>query len=253
MTTMNNEDPADPSVHEPRVTGSPAAWLYVEDPFGANEHHWMLDSPESQGCDPREWTPLYTADQMRAAIAAEREAVAAGRERAERVSQATAQRVPARSETGPFAYTGAQLLASQPANDELPEPVARIASLTNHQGGKWYALEPLVSNPLTINTKVYTADQMREAIAAEREQQTKPPKWWTCQTHGDAQPNAWGCPECVREMRSELDALREAIEEAAAERERSHELLQAADHIRAGLEAKLAALSAALAEKEQPQ
>ena len=37
----------------------------------------------------------------------------------------------------------------------------------------------------------------------------------------------------------------------AAERERSHELLQAADHIRAGLEAKLAALSAALAEKER--
>ena len=44
--------------------------------------------------------------------------------------------------------------------------------------------------------------------------------------------------------------MREAI---AAERERSHELLQAADHIRAGLEAKLAALSAALAEKEQPK
>ena len=46
------------------------------------------------------------------------------------------------------------------------------------------------------------------------------------------------------------DQMRAAI---AAERERSHELLQAADHIRAGLEAKLAALSAALAEKEQPQ
>ena len=46
------------------------------------------------------------------------------------------------------------------------------------------------------------------------------------------------------------DQMRKAI---AAERERSHELLQAADHIRAGLEAKLAALSAALAEKEQPK
>ena len=46
------------------------------------------------------------------------------------------------------------------------------------------------------------------------------------------------------------DQMREAV---AAERERSHELLQAADHIRAGLEAKLAALSAALAEKEQPK
>lgn len=46
------------------------------------------------------------------------------------------------------------------------------------------------------------------------------------------------------------DQMREAI---AEERERSHELLQAADHIRAGLEAKLAALSAALAEKDQPK
>lgn len=40
----------------------------------------------------------------------------------------------------------------------------------------------------------------------------------------------------------DAEQMREAI---AAERERSHELLQAADHIRAGLEAKLAALSAA--------
>ena len=36
-----------------------------------------------------------------------------------------------------------------------------------------------------------------------------PPKWWTCKTHGDAMPqNAWGCPECVREMRVELAALK---------------------------------------------
>ena len=87
------------------------------------------------------------------------------------------------------------------AGVELPEPVARIASLTNHQGDQWYALEPLVSYPLKINARVYTADQMREAIAAERE--------------------------------------------------RSHELLQAADHIRAGLEAKLAALRAAVDESER--
>ena len=39
----------------------PRAWLYVEDPWGANEHHFMTDSPESQHCDPRDWTPLYEA------------------------------------------------------------------------------------------------------------------------------------------------------------------------------------------------
>lgn len=57
------------------------------------------------------------------------------------------------------------------------------------------------------------ADQMRETIAAERERQTTPPTWWTCPTHGDAQPNAWGCPECAREMRDELAALRLLVRE----------------------------------------
>ena len=37
----------------------PVAWYYVEDPWGANEWHFMTDSPESQECDPRDWTPLY--------------------------------------------------------------------------------------------------------------------------------------------------------------------------------------------------
>jgi hypothetical protein len=41
-------------------------------------------------------------------------------------------------------------------------------------------------------------DQMRDSRG-------KPaPAWWYCATHGPAQPNAWGCPECVREMRAEL-------------------------------------------------
>jgi hypothetical protein len=38
------------------------------------------------------------------------------------------------------------------------------------------------------------------------------PRWWTCATHGDAMPaNAWGCPECVREMRVEIGQLRHAL------------------------------------------
>jgi hypothetical protein len=40
------------------------------------------------------------------------------------------------------------------------------------------------------------------------------PPWWKCDTHGPATPNAWGCPECVREMRAEiaeLDALRDKL------------------------------------------
>ena len=30
------------------------------------------------------------------------------------------------------------------------------------------------------------------------------PRWWHCDTHGPGSRNAWGCPECVREMREEV-------------------------------------------------
>jgi hypothetical protein len=39
------------------------------------------------------------------------------------------------------------------------------------------------------------------------------PLWWKCDTHGPAKANAWGCPECVREMRGELKALRDVVEQ----------------------------------------
>ena len=113
MTTMNNEDPADPSVHEQRELPEPAAWrVYFPD-----EQREELASSLDELCDD----------------------------------------------------------LTNCAHDE-PEPL-------------------------------YTADQMREAIAAERGRGAKPPKWWTCKTHGDARSNAWGCPECVRELRGEKAVL----------------------------------------------
>jgi hypothetical protein len=33
-----------------------------------------------------------------------------------------------------------------------------------------------------------------------------------CPTHGQQPPNAWGCPECVRELRGELATAREAMQ-----------------------------------------
>lgn len=32
-----------------------------------------------------------------------------------------------------------------------------------------------------------------------------------CRTHGQQPPNAWGCPECVRQLRGELATAREAL------------------------------------------
>ena len=34
-----------------------------------------------------------------------------------------------------------------------------------------------------------------------------PPRWWHCDTHGAGTHTAWGCPECVREMRGEIARL----------------------------------------------
>ena len=33
------------------------------------------------------------------------------------------------------------------------------------------------------------------------------PRWWKCDTHGAARAGAWGCPECVRELRGEKAVL----------------------------------------------
>ena len=74
MTTMNNEDPADPSVHEPRELPEPAAWrVYFPDEqreeFASSLDDLLDDLTNCAHDDPE---PLYTADQMREAIAAER-------------------------------------------------------------------------------------------------------------------------------------------------------------------------------------
>lgn len=37
------------------------------------------------------------------------------------------------------------------------------------------------------------------------------PRWWHCDTHGPGNHTAWGCPECVRELRVEIKALRHAL------------------------------------------
>ena len=35
--------------------------------------------------------------------------------------------------------------------------------------------------------------------------------WKTCKLHGDAKPNVWGCPECLRELREENQRLKDAL------------------------------------------
>jgi hypothetical protein len=36
--------------------------------------------------------------------------------------------------------------------------------------------------------------------------------WKTCPTHGPDKPEAWGCPECVRELREERQRLEPVLQ-----------------------------------------
>ena len=63
MTTMNNEDPADPSVHEPRELPEPAAYLpaYELDRLRSG-HTAMLRSAKFGPSEMDGDVPVYTAD-----------------------------------------------------------------------------------------------------------------------------------------------------------------------------------------------
>lgn len=81
MTTMNNEGPADPSAHEPRVTDAPAeiwlvygelpppvAWVQPDHLQKARMAPFMCRvEPTQRHAD---FVPIYTADQLRTAITA---------------------------------------------------------------------------------------------------------------------------------------------------------------------------------------
>lgn len=82
MTVMDNDDPADPSVHEPHVTGAPdEVWLVYGDLERDDTHANCCASGEVTWCEDAQ----FAADvrYVRADVAAEREraAVAAERER----------------------------------------------------------------------------------------------------------------------------------------------------------------------------
>jgi len=54
------------------------------------------------------------------------------------------------------------------------------------------------------------------------------PRWWHCDTHGPGNYAAWGCPECVREMRGEIAQL---VSERDAQRAKLLPLLGLAQEV----------------------
>jgi hypothetical protein len=84
MTVLNNEDPADPSAHEPRVTGAPEAiWLVYGELEHDDTHANCADSGEVTWCEDAQFPAdvRYTrtdlvAEIEAAAKAAERKSIA---------------------------------------------------------------------------------------------------------------------------------------------------------------------------------
>ena len=64
-------------------------------------------------------------------------------------------------------------------------------------------------------------------------EQSDMPSWWRCDTHGPGTRTAWGCPECVRELRTSI---------ATATRERD-EARVSVDTLRAAIKMAEAALA----------
>lgn len=81
MTVMDNEDPADPSAHEPRVTDAPEAiWLVYGDLDHDDTHANCNSCGDVTWCEDAQFPAdvRYTrtdlvAERVRAAVAAERE------------------------------------------------------------------------------------------------------------------------------------------------------------------------------------
>ncbi|HLP41252.1 MAG TPA: hypothetical protein VK465_07070 [Fibrobacteria bacterium] len=76
-----------------------------------------------------------------------------------------------------------------------------------------------------------------------REVGASAPAWQACPTHGQT-PNAWGCPECVRELRSQVQALEAEVKRWKWLAETTAETLKASQGADKAL-AKLRALEGA--------
>jgi len=65
---------------------------------------------------------------------------------------------------------------------------------------------------LAAQRKLTEVTAERDALRADV------PKWWHCNTHG-GQQHAWGCAECVRELRTENARLAECLKKANSQTE----------------------------------
>jgi len=67
----------------------------------------------------------------------------------------------------------------------------------------------LAGNPPPAASQEALAEAREESQAAAIE--STPDRLRHCPTHGQQGPEAWGCPECLRELRAELATTREAL------------------------------------------
>ena len=74
-------------------------------------------------------------------------------------------------------------------------------------------------------------------------EQSDMPSWWRCDTHGPGTRTAWGCPECVRELRTSLATATRERDEAQAEGVEQARLMGISGSREAALLAKVDAIT----------
>ena len=104
-----------------------------------------------------------------------------------------------------------QSLAEFAAADIPPGPYSEhdLREQWNAQaadGEDWDSLESC-EQLAWAQARAIAADRGRTAQAAE----TTPARLRHCPTHGQQGPEAWGCPECLRELRADMATTREAL------------------------------------------
>jgi hypothetical protein len=80
-----------------------------------------------------------------------------------------------------------------------------------------------------MTTEHTSTDQAAQPLGVSSSEGLGPaPRWWHCDTHGPGNYAAWGCPECVREMRGEIARL---VSERDAQRAKLLPLLGLAQEV----------------------
>jgi hypothetical protein len=104
-------------------------------------------------------------------------------------------------------------LATPPAavpSDEKLWNLQLAARIQTHDGVSWQTWSPGSNAAIAAFRSLFNHGYEHGLAVGRAALATTPARLRQCPTHGQQPENAWGCPECVRELREELAATEES-------------------------------------------